>query len=119
MELLADNKNGNPDDSPEQTISNLSSDEEQTRTIRKLKQMFGSLGPTRKNSGGVGEHKPGDSIAPCSSTHDGVASIENLDALRYNKNNGTIPTSEICGEINCRAAPREISSGHSEHLHDY
>lgn len=45
------------------------------------------------------EHKPGDSIAPCSSTHDGVASIENLDALRYNKNNGAIPTSEIRGEM--------------------
>ena len=45
------------------------------------------------------QNKPGDSIAPCSATDDGMASIENLDALRYNKNNGATPTSEIRGEM--------------------
>lgn len=55
LALLEENKNGNLEDSPEQKISGLSSEEEEerARTLRKLKRMFGSLGPTRKNSGGV------------------------------------------------------------------
>ncbi len=55
LALLEDNKNGNNDECSEQKISDLTSEEEEerARTLRKLKRMLGSLGPTRKNSGGV------------------------------------------------------------------
>lgn len=54
LSLLEENKNLKQEDKKNLTDSQKSEDQKvKAKTLRKLKRMFGCLGPTRKNSGGV------------------------------------------------------------------